>query len=136
MSSLIYQYNSRNQTTYVYESESYWDKEKKQPRSRRKLIGKLDPSTGNIVPTGGRGRKPKAKNAGSDIPHETAAVPLSKPSVSDSESDYKKLYEECLSKLTDSEARISSLEETIRKLSVKNNRIHTRLAEVLRLTEE
>ena len=30
----------RSCTTYVYESESYWDKEKKQPRSRRKLIGK------------------------------------------------------------------------------------------------
>lgn len=29
--------DKRTGTTYVYESESYWDKEKKQPRSRRKL---------------------------------------------------------------------------------------------------
>lgn len=32
--------------TYVYESESYWDKEKKQPRNKRKLIGKINPETG------------------------------------------------------------------------------------------
>ena len=30
---------------------------KKQPRSRRKLIGKLDEDTGEIVPTGKSGRK-------------------------------------------------------------------------------
>lgn len=41
----------------IYESESYWDKEKKQPRSRRKLIGKLDEETGEIIPTGKSGRK-------------------------------------------------------------------------------
>ena len=45
--------------SYVYESESYWDKEKKQPRARRKLIGKIDEATGNIVPTDGRGRRRK-----------------------------------------------------------------------------
>ena len=49
--------DKRTGTTYVYESESYWDKEKKQPRSRRKLIGKLDEETGEIIPTGKSGRK-------------------------------------------------------------------------------
>lgn len=48
--------NKKTGITYVYESESYWDPEKKQPRNRRKLIGKLD-DDGNIVPTGKRGRK-------------------------------------------------------------------------------
>jgi len=42
---------------YVYESESYWDKEKKQPRNRRTLIGKLDEATGQIVPTRKKGQK-------------------------------------------------------------------------------
>lgn len=50
--------NKKTGITYVYESESYWDPEKKQPRNRRKLIGKLD-EDGNIVPTGSRGRKRK-----------------------------------------------------------------------------
>lgn len=52
--------DKRSGVTYVYESESYWDKEKKQPRSRRKLIGKLDEESGEIVPTGNSGRKKSA----------------------------------------------------------------------------
>ena len=55
--SLVKLKDKRTGTTYVYESESYWDKEKKQPRARRKLIGKLDEETGEIVPTGKSGRK-------------------------------------------------------------------------------
>ena len=58
-------YNKERDVTYVYDSYSYWDKEKKQPRSKRKLIGKLDPVTGEIVPTGKRGR-PKSSPANSD----------------------------------------------------------------------
>src|SRR3990167_7641282 len=34
--------NKRNGITYVYESTSYWNKEKKQPRSKQVCIGKLD----------------------------------------------------------------------------------------------
>lgn len=64
--------DKRTGTTYVYESESYWDKEKKQPRSRRKLIGKLDEETGEIIPTGKSGRKkgsrPKQEENGSPEP--------------------------------------------------------------------
>jgi len=37
--------------TYVYDAESYWDKEKKQPRQRRVYLGKRDPKTGEIIPT-------------------------------------------------------------------------------------
>ena len=33
---------------YVYEVESYWDRGKKQPRQKRKYIGKKDPITGEI----------------------------------------------------------------------------------------
>ena len=40
--------NKKTGITYVYESESYWDPEKKQPRNHRKLIGKLD-EDGNVV---------------------------------------------------------------------------------------
>ena len=36
---------------YVYEAESYWDKEKKQPRQRRRYLGKKDPVSGKIVAT-------------------------------------------------------------------------------------
>lgn len=56
---IIKQYHKDTDTTYVYESLSYWDKDKQQSRSKRKLLGKIDPETGEIVPTGKRGRKPK-----------------------------------------------------------------------------
>lgn len=59
MASIIKRLNKQTGITYVYESESYWDKEKKQPRSRRKLIGKIDEETGEIVPTGGKRRGKK-----------------------------------------------------------------------------
>ena len=39
-----------NCKTYAYESISYWDKDKGQPRSKRKYIGKVDPETGEIIP--------------------------------------------------------------------------------------
>ena len=51
---IVYQPDKRSGITYVYESISTWDKEKKQSRSKRKLIGRLDKETGEIVPTDGR----------------------------------------------------------------------------------
>ena len=48
---IIKQTNKKTGITYVIDSESYWDKEKQQPRSRRKIIGKIDPITGEVVPT-------------------------------------------------------------------------------------
>jgi transposase len=35
---------------YLYSVESYWDKDKKQPRQRRTYIGKKDPDSGTLVP--------------------------------------------------------------------------------------
>ena len=61
----INQYDKRTGITYVYESESYWDKEKQQPRSKRRLIGKLDEQTGEVVPTDGRGKKRTEKKQAS-----------------------------------------------------------------------
>lgn len=56
---IIKQFHKDTNTTYVYESISYWDADKQQSRSKRKLLGKLDPETGEVVPTGKRGRKKK-----------------------------------------------------------------------------
>ena len=48
-------YNKQNGVTYVYEvTQNYWDKEKKRPQTKRKLIGKIDPETNEIVPTAKR----------------------------------------------------------------------------------
>lgn len=60
MSSIVYQRDKRVGITYAYESISYWDKEKQQPRSKRKLIGRLNEETGEIEPTDERRRKKMA----------------------------------------------------------------------------
>jgi len=59
----VKQLDKRSGITYVYESVSYWDREKKQPRSKRTLIGRLDPATGEILPTDGRGKHRAQKEA-------------------------------------------------------------------------
>ena len=60
---MVKQLDKRSGITYVYESVSYWDREKKQPRSKRTLIGRLNPITGEIVPTDGRGKRRAQKEA-------------------------------------------------------------------------
>ena len=57
MAAIIHQKDKRSGITYAYESISYWDKEKKQSRAKRKLIGRVDDTTGEIVPTDGRGHR-------------------------------------------------------------------------------
>ena len=47
--SLVYLKNKKNGVTYVYECVSFWNKEKKRSDSNRTCIGKLDPSTGEII---------------------------------------------------------------------------------------
>ena len=54
---IVYQKDKRTGTTYVYENQSFWDKELKRSRSKRRLIGKLDEATGEVVPTDGRCKK-------------------------------------------------------------------------------
>ena len=56
---IIKQYHKDTDTPYVYESISYWDAEKGQSRSKRRVIGKIDPETGETIPTGRRGRTKK-----------------------------------------------------------------------------
>ena len=89
---IIHQHDKRSGITYAYESHSYWDPEKKMTRAKRKLIGRVDPETGEIIPTDGRNRKPK-KEAGNK--------------------DYKKLYEALLRKCEAQDALIESLKKQL-----------------------
>lgn len=54
MASIVYQIDKKTGAKYAFESVSYWDKDKKQPRSKRKYLGKVDPETGKIIPSRGR----------------------------------------------------------------------------------
>jgi len=98
---IIKQYHKDTNTTYVYESVSCWDAEKGQSRSKRKLLGKIDPLTGEVVPTGKRGRSKKNPQASGTAPGQSVA-----------ERDSNTL-------LLDALARNQELESTIREQKVK-----------------
>jgi transposase len=63
VSAVVKQYDKRIGVTYAYESTSVWDKDKKQSRSSRKLIGIVDPETGEIKPTTKKKREPTKQAA-------------------------------------------------------------------------
>jgi hypothetical protein len=54
---IVYQTDKRSGITYAYENQSFWDPELKRSKSKRKLIGRVDPVTKEIVPTDGRCKK-------------------------------------------------------------------------------
>ena len=94
---IIKQHDKRSGITYVYESHSFWDPDKKMTRAKRTLIGRLNPDTGEVVPTDGRNRKTKAK-------------PAEEPA------DYEKLYKKLLRKSEAQEALIVSLKKQLEEL--------------------
>ena len=51
MTAIVYQKNKKTGVIYTYESISFWDKEKKRSRAKRKCVGKVDSETKKIVPT-------------------------------------------------------------------------------------
>ena len=54
MVAIVYQTDKRSGITYAYQSISHWNREKKQSRAKRTLIGRVDIETGEIIPTDGR----------------------------------------------------------------------------------
>ena len=83
-------HNKTRNVTYVYESVSYWDKELKQPRSHRKLIGRIDPTTGDVVSTC------KRKKGDTSVPPY-------------SDTDCKTLYEQALVTIVQKDVLIAEL---------------------------
>ena len=111
----IQHYDKRVGITYVYESESYYDPEKKQSRSKRKLIGKIDPDTGEVIPTGRRGRP-------------------SKSTTSDAvETDYRKLYLEVQKEQVKTESKIKTLQSELEKEQQTVARYKERIQEITSL---
>ena len=116
---IIKQYHKDTDTTYVYESTSYWDEEKKQSRSKRRVIGKLDPETGEVVPTGRRGRKAKS----------TTSAPA------DEGTELARLYEESQARIRElslsagrKDEEISSLRQEVAQLREALEKVDRQLA--------
>lgn len=105
---IVKQYHKDTNTTYVYESKSYWDAEKGQSRSKRRVIGKIDPDTGEIIPTGKRGRAKKATSAPPPEASTAGACAVS------SDPGREKILQMELT-ISSLKARVSELEEENRK---------------------
>ena len=109
-------FNKQNGVTYVYEvTENYWDKEKKRPKTKRKLIGKIDPETNEIVPTS-RKRKPAYHSDGEDyrILYESAITDSAKK-----EESLLKFKGELESAFMDEQTRLAEIERKV--LEMKKN---------------
>ena len=107
---IIKQYHKDTDTTYVYESTSYWDPVKKQSRSKRRVIGKVDPITGDIVPTGKRGGNRRSRTGDSK---KLSAVGGDN---GDQTSSLKKRLAECLKEN-------EQMKKELRKLRSENSRM-------------
>ena len=71
----LYKVNKKTGITYVYESTSYWDKEKKQPRNKQICVGKLDPISKEFIPS----KRLKPEQAVARDPAVTASASIVGP---------------------------------------------------------
>lgn len=119
---IIKQYHKDTDTTYVYESISYWDAEKGQSRSKRRVIGKIDSQTGEIIPTGKRGRTKKNETSSSDTDISITSE--------DSTDEQNRILEleisnaALTSKIAELEAEVRKYQSVIGKISALSEKIN------------
>ncbi|MBT3380482.1 MAG: transposase [Lentisphaerae bacterium] len=78
MASITHHRNKKTGAVYVYSVESYWDKEKKAPRNRQTCLGRLDPETGEVIPSK---RKRKIAERAAVAPGVTVTSRVAGPSL-------------------------------------------------------
>jgi protein subunit release factor A len=126
---IIKQYHKDTDTTYVYESISYWDAEKGQSRSKRRVIGKIDPETGEMIPTGKRGRTKKDNTSAQA--HDAALSP------DDPRDDQKRILEleisnaALSSRIAELEAELDKYHSVIGKISALSGKINAACSAVV-----
>lgn len=116
---IVKQRNKKTGVTYVYESYSYRDKVTKQPRAKRKLIGRIDDATGEVVPT-----RKKAKNITTDELSTVDTIASMGGSQSTSILDEIKERDQ---KIREQNAEIKRLKSEIQHLAAELMRISMRL---------
>lgn len=118
MACIIYRTDASSGRTYAYSSESYWDKEKQQPRSKRKYLGRVDPETGEIV---------KSRQTGKNYSWKAPAGDESTPDESPEVSRLK-------SELEQKNAQLLSLREEVKALEAKVKRLSSLCKKVSEMT--
>ena len=105
MSCVVKSFDKKTGITYLYSSESRWDPVRKRPSPVRRCIGKLDPVTGKMVPTGKRGRPKKATVA--------TFAPDKPPVLSEDVVTLQRELSETREQLQQALVKISDLQEAI-----------------------
>ena len=114
--SIVRYTNKKTGVVTLYESTSHYDPETKQSRPIRKYLGKLDPETGELIPSKKRKKKEEQPPAGSsDLQLKNALQEKTR---------------ECLEK----ERRIRELEEELQKLRSSMSRIITASRSILEIS--
>lgn len=112
---IVKQKNPKTGVTYVYESHSYRDKETKQPRAKRKLIGRLDEETGEVVPT-----RKRRKNVTTELAD----------SVGTNKSGNSKSYTALLDSVREKDETIKALRAEIASLQRERAKVSKELMEM------
>ena len=113
----IVKYKNQSGITYAYEATSQYDPTTKQSRPKRKYLGRVDPETGEIIPTTGkRGRPPK--NVDGLSSEDNGACRESGPALD--------------ARLSRAEAEIAELRKANQELKDENHRLSTFLSKVVR----
>lgn len=71
MGNISYQHNKKTGAVYVYSVESYWDKDKKAPRTKQLYLGVLNKETGEVIPA--KRRMPRSEKS------QSAAIATASP---------------------------------------------------------
>ena len=117
MACIVYQTNKQTGIKYAYESISYWDKDKKQARSKRKYIGRVDPETGEIITS--EHKKSSTANAGRNGDDASALI-------------ISKLQEE----LAEKNSQIDMLKNELGNLTAKYKKADTLITKLASLATE
>lgn len=140
MSCIIKQYNKKANTIYCYESVSYRVPGLKTPRSRRKLIGKIDPATGEMIPTGKRGRPRKNKGASETENPAVEGTPCPDPGKTDAHKaallDAVKRNQELEARICEQAKDIEQLRSQLIKITDSVERLSRSIAQCLQDCKE
>ncbi len=119
---IVRQTDKRTGITYVFEQISTWNPELKQSRSKRRLLGKIDPETGEMVPTGPVGR-PRTKAA-------------DKESTSSEVASLKKALAASQKKVADLSEEIWRLEGRLRAKDAELKAVNARIMKAVKILSQ
>lgn len=113
-------HNRKSGITYVYDSICFFDDQQGKYRYKRKLLGKIDPETGEMVPTGKRGGyHPRKDKIAEPIPLEPLRPGRKKKAASEAS-----LFSD------------AALLETFEKLKAKNRLLEEQIASLERKMDD